>query len=197
MSEKEDHQKIRGALLALADNDTQGLPCPTNLDRPSVFPCPESVIALFHLPATDRLLNYDGSIATHAAQSMRDKNNPHRLMQQVPAGLSQLSHLPSQESGDDPEWHYGIEEVSDTEDYGHSRKVLSRHYDDVTEAIHNSNAKEEFEQEVKEFMNEITVRPRAQAIILSSSKDPSSKGLRLSMIPASSKRRKTHGTRHY
>jgi hypothetical protein len=47
MSEKEDHQKIRGALLALADNDTQGLPCPTNLDRPSVFPCPESVIALF------------------------------------------------------------------------------------------------------------------------------------------------------
>jgi hypothetical protein len=46
-------------------------------------------------------------------------------MQQVPAGVFQLSHLPSQESRDDAEWHYGIEEVSDTEDYGHSRKVLS------------------------------------------------------------------------
>jgi hypothetical protein len=159
MSEKEDQQKIRVALLALANNDTQGLPCPTNLDRPSVFPCPESVIALFHLPATDRLFKYDSSIATHTAQSMRDKNNPHRLMQQVPAGLSQLSHLPSQESGDDTEWHYGIEEVSDTEDYGHSRKVFSRHYNDVTEAIHNCNAKEEFEQEVKEFMNEIGYHP--------------------------------------
>jgi hypothetical protein len=79
-------------------------------------------------------------------------------MQQVPAGLSQLSHLPSQESGDDAEWYYGIEEVSDTEDYGHSRKVLSQYYNDVTEAIHNSNAKEEFEQEVKEFLNQITVR---------------------------------------
>ena len=144
----------------MADNDTQGLPCPTNFDRPSVFPCPESVFAKFHLPATDRLLNYDSSIATHAAQSMRAKNNPHRLMQQVPAGLSQLSHLPSQESGDDAEWHYGIEEVSDTEDYGHSRKVLSRHYNDP-----------------------------------SSSKDPSTKGLRLPMIPASSKRQKTHGTK--
>jgi hypothetical protein len=77
MSEKEDHQKIRGALLALAENDTQGLPCPTNLDKPIVFLCPESVIALFHLPATDRLLNYDSTTATHAAQSMRDRNNPH------------------------------------------------------------------------------------------------------------------------
>ena len=67
----------------------------------------------------------------------------------------------------------------------------------MTEAIHKSNAKEEFEQEEKEFMNEITVRARAQAIIPSSSKDPSSKGLRLSMIPASSKRQKTHGTKHY
>jgi hypothetical protein len=73
MSEKEDQQKIRVALLALADNDTQGLSCPTNLDKPIDFPCPDSVIALFHLPATDRLLNYDSSTATHAAQSMRDR----------------------------------------------------------------------------------------------------------------------------
>jgi hypothetical protein len=77
MPEKEDHQNIRGALLALADNDTQGLPCPTSLDKSMDFPCPNWVIALFHLPATYRLLNYDSSTATHAAQSMRKRNNPH------------------------------------------------------------------------------------------------------------------------
>jgi hypothetical protein len=102
---------------------------------------------------------------------MRDRNNPHGLMQLVPVGLSQLSHLPSQESGDDDDWNYGIEELSDTEDYDHSRKVLSRHYNDMTEAIHNSNAKEEFEKELKEILNSITVRARAQAMIPSSSKD--------------------------
>jgi hypothetical protein len=57
MSEKEDHQKIKGAFLALADNDTQGLPGPTSLDKPMDFPCPDWVIALFHLPSTDRSLN--------------------------------------------------------------------------------------------------------------------------------------------
>jgi hypothetical protein len=61
MSKKEDHQKIRGALLALADNDTQGLPCPTKLNKPIDLPCPDSVIALFHLPATDCLLNYNNN----------------------------------------------------------------------------------------------------------------------------------------
>jgi hypothetical protein len=145
MSEKEDHQKIRGAFLALADNNTQGLPCSKKLDKSIDFPCPDSVIALFHLPATDRLLNYDSSTATHAAESIRDRNNPHQQMQQVPAGLSQLSHLPSQQNRDDDDWNFGIEDLSDTEDYGHSRKFFSRHYNDVTEAIHNSNANEALE----------------------------------------------------
>jgi hypothetical protein len=80
---------------------------------------------------------------------MRDRNDPHQLMQQVPAGLSQLSHLPTEESGDDDngqDWNFGVEqELSDTEDYSHSRKVLSCHYNDVAEAMHSSHAKEEFE----------------------------------------------------
>ena len=197
MSEKEDHQKLRCAFLALADNDTQGVPCPTNLDEPIDFPCPDNVIARFHLPATDRLLNYDSSIAIDAAEVMRERNNPHRLRNQVPAGLSQLSHLQSQESGDDYDWQCGIEELSDTEDYSHSRKVLSCHYNDVTEAIHNSHAKEEFEKELKELLNNMTGRARAQAIVPTSSKDQSSNGRCLSMLPPSSKRRKTHGTKHY
>jgi hypothetical protein len=128
---------------------------------------------------------------------MRDRNNPHQLMQQVPAGLSQLSYLPSEQNGDGDDWNYGMEELSDTEDYGHSRKVLSRHYNDVTEAIHNLDAKEDPENELKEILNTMTVKARAHAIVPSSSKDQSSNGQRLSMIPASSKRQKTHGTKHY
>jgi hypothetical protein len=142
-------------------------------------------------------LNYDSSTATHAAQSMRDRNNPHQLMQQVPAGLSQLSYLLSEQDGDGDDWKYGIEELSDTEDYGHSRKVLSRLYNEVTEAIHNSDAKEDLENKLKEILNTMTVKARAHAILPSSSKDQSSNGQRLSMIPASSKRQKTHGTKHY
>jgi hypothetical protein len=107
--------------------------------------------------------------------------------------ISLLSYLLSSSHWD---WLIDIEDLLDTEDYGHSRKVLSRHYDDVTEAIHNSNAKEEFENELKQILNTMTVRARAHAIIPSSSKDQSSKGNPLSMIPASSKRQKTHGTKH-
>jgi hypothetical protein len=118
-------------------------------------------------------------------------------MQQVPTGLSQLNHLPSQQNRNDDDWNFGIEELSDTEDYGHSRKVLSCHYNDVTEAIHNSNAKEALEKELKEILNTMTVKARAHAIVPSSFKDQTSKGQRLSMIPASSKRQKTHGTKHF
>jgi hypothetical protein len=75
--------------------------------------------------------------------------------------------------------------------------AAASHYNDVTEAIHNLNTKEAFENELKEILNTMTVRARAHDIIPSSSKDPSSKGKRLSLIPASSKRRKTHGTKHY
>jgi hypothetical protein len=118
-------------------------------------------------------------------------------MQQVPAGLSQLSYLPSEQDGDGDDWKYGIEELSDTEDYGHSRKVLSRHYNEVTEAINNLDAKEDLENELEEILNTMTVKARAHTILPSSSKDQSSNGQRLSMIPASSKRQKTHGTKHY
>jgi hypothetical protein len=44
----------------------------------------------------------------------------------------------------------------------------------VTEAIHNSSAEEEFEKELEEILNTITLRAQAQAIIPSYLKDPSS-----------------------
>jgi hypothetical protein len=42
-------------------------------------------------------------------------------MQEVPAGLSQLSHLPIEESSDHntQEWNFAVEDLSDTEDYSH------------------------------------------------------------------------------
>jgi hypothetical protein len=49
----------------------------------------------------------------------------------------------------------------------------------------------------KEILKNMTVKAWADAIVPSSSKDQSSKGQRLSMILASSKRQKTHGTKHY
>jgi hypothetical protein len=76
-------------------------------------------------------------------------------------------------------------------------KVLSRHYNNVTEAIHNSDANVALKNELKEILNTMTVKARAHAIVPSSSKDQSSKGQRLSMIPANSKRRNTHKTKHY
>jgi hypothetical protein len=65
---------------------------------------------------------------------MKDRNNPTQIQEAVPAGLSQMSHLPSQGDCDScsQDWMYGVEELSDTEDYSHSRKVISHHYNEVT-----------------------------------------------------------------
>jgi hypothetical protein len=193
-STKQDHHKSRMALLALASQDTKGLPCPQTLDNPSSFSYPDNVIDAFYQPTTDRLLNYDSSTAMSAVQVMKDRSNPIQNPVAVPAGLSQISHLPSQTDCDScsGSWSYGVEELSDTEDYSHSRKVLSRHYNEVTEAINNSHEKEELETELKIFLNNLTVRARGVAAVKSSSK-----GERVSMLPTSSKRRKTHGTKHY
>jgi hypothetical protein len=52
-----DHEKSKQALMALASNDTPGLPCPERLDSPTMFACPQHVFDSYHKPATDRLLN--------------------------------------------------------------------------------------------------------------------------------------------
>jgi tryptophan synthase beta subunit len=84
-----------------------------------------------------------------------------------------------------------MEEVSDTEDYRDSRRVLSRHYNELSEAFNNSDEKDTLEEEFKEIMNQYIGRARGTALIPSSLK-----GHRISMTPASSRKRKTHGTQH-
>jgi hypothetical protein len=193
LSNKKDHSRTKQALLLLAEDDTQGLACPGRLDSPTIYLCPDHVFASFHKPATDRLLNYDSSEAIGALQRTRDKNNPNRFPELVPAGMSQVSFLPELDGAesDDGNWNNEMEELSDTEDYGHSRKVLSRHYNELSEAFNNSRAKESLEHDFMRVMNEFIVKARGSAIVVSSSK-----GQRVSMLPASSRRRKTHGS-HY
>jgi hypothetical protein len=82
MSKKKDHQKMKEALMALANNDTLGLPCPENLDcplNPLTFPCPEHIFDSFYKPVTDCLLNYNGLDAITAVQLLLDRNNTLRL----------------------------------------------------------------------------------------------------------------------
>ena len=53
-SQYDDHLPIKNALIALANNDTHGLPCPTQLDDPITYNCPEHILrASIPLPAID------------------------------------------------------------------------------------------------------------------------------------------------
>jgi hypothetical protein len=122
---------------------------------------------------------------------MKDRNNPNRFQASVPAGLSQVSCLPGDDAIDSDilgDWNYPLEEVSDAEDYTNSRSVLSRHYNELSEAFTNSRDKENLEKEFMKLMNDFTARARGSAYAPSTSK-----GHRVSMLPASSKRRKHHG----
>ena len=194
MSKKIDHQKSREAMIALAKNDTEGLPCPGRLDDPRLYVCPEYLYEGFYMPASERLLNYESHDAIAALQLMKDRNNPRQLVESVPAGLSQMSNLPAQDAfgSDNDNWDFGMEELSDTEDYGHLRKVLSRHFNELSEAFHNSKDKELLEVEFKKIMNDFTIKARGSAAIASSSQ-----GERVSMLPPSSRKRKTHGCNNY
>ena len=113
MSKRKDHQEMKEALMALANNNTVGLPCPENLDCPLAFSCPEHIFESFHKPVTDRLLNYNSLDAMGASQLLHDRNNPLCHPEAIPAGLSQVSYLPTQED----DWSHSMEELSDTVNY--------------------------------------------------------------------------------
>ena len=194
LSKAKDHIRTKEALIALAENDTLGVACPLTLDSPLTYSCPDHVLESFHTPATDRLLNYESYDAIAAVQLLKDRSNPVQLPEDVPAGMSQLSHLPDDDDDHYPvdDWLNSIEELSDDEDYRDSRRVLSRHFNELSEAINNSRMKESLEVQFKVIMNDFIVKARGSAAVPSASQ-----GTRVSMLPASSSRRKTHGTKHY
>jgi hypothetical protein len=194
LSNKKDHQKSKQALIALATNDTPGLPCPGRLNSLTTFQCSDHVFYAYYKPTTDHLLNYDSHVAIAAVQLMHNRNNLVHLPENVPAGLSQLSFLPDQEDNvsDTDDWIHLIEELSDTEDYQDSRKVILRHCNKLAEAFNNSKEKHSLEEEFMKIMNDYIVCAHGTATIPSLSK-----GHQISMLPTSSKHRKTHGTQHY
>jgi hypothetical protein len=149
-------------MIALAANDTLGLPCPGRLDCPLSFTYPTQVFGNFYMPVTDQILNYTSYDAIGALQLMNDRNNPFRLLETVPMGSSQLSQLPNPEEyhDDGDDWLHPMEELSDIDNYRDSRKVLSQHYNELSEAFNNSKQKECLEEEFKTLMNKSTIRAR-------------------------------------
>ena len=194
LSKTPDHQKSKEALFALANNDTLGLPCPEGITSPTEYSCPSAVFDAYYTPATHRLLNYNGPEAPAALQAMKDRNHANRFPDPVPAGLSQVSHLQSASDDEEfEEWNNDIEELSDTEEYQDSRKILSRHYNELSEAFTNAVDKDSLEVELMKVMNDFIVRARGTTAVSTSKKG---KGSRVSMLPPSSQRRKTHGTNY-
>jgi hypothetical protein len=104
-----------------------------------------------------------------------------------------MSCLPVQEAIDseDGNWNYDIEELLDTKDYGYSKIVCSCHYNELSEAFNNSKEKESLEVGFKGIMNDFILKACGFADI-----PASSQGQRVSMLPPSSRKRKTYGTNY-
>jgi hypothetical protein len=90
------------------------------------------------------MLSYDCSKPVIALQLMIHRKNPNLIQEAVPAGLSQASHLPTQEENDsyggdwDGEWNHLLEDFFEDEDYDHTRNIsLIREWNESTEAIGN------------------------------------------------------------
>ena len=73
-----------------------------------------------------------------------------------------------------------IEELSDNKGYRDSRRVLSQHYNELSEAFNNSKMKETLETEFKVIMNEYIVKAGGSAA-----------------IPSTSQCSSFHGTKHF
>jgi hypothetical protein len=129
-------------------------------------------------------LDYDSFDAMGAIQLLQDRNNLLHLPDAVPAGLSQVSYLPSQDDHEsiDANWSHTMEELDDTEDYQDSRKVLSRHNNKLLGAFNNAKEKELLEVKFKKIMNDFIVRAHGTAAIQSTSQ-----GNSISMLSGSSK----------
>jgi hypothetical protein len=147
---------------------------------------PEHIFEPFYKPRTDCLLNYNGFTAIGAIQLLLVRSNRLHLPDAVPAGLLQLSYLPT--SQDDNEsindnWSHTMEELSGMEDCRDSRKVLSRYHKKMSLAFNNSKEKESLEVQFKKIMNDIIVRARSSTAAIPST----SQGNHVAMLPSSSK----------
>lgn len=186
----------------LYQHDTKGLCVPDGfiLDLSDTFTPPQWVCNLRSDPVEARVLNYDTNHVLHALT--RWKMRSHTLQTAPPAGFSQASLL-----GNDTEDPFGEsfnidqhfdETVSEQVDVDipdstiHTSEKYKKLYYDATEAAFSCTNRDQQEEKLFSFLNSFIAECHGMTPL---SQAPS--GHRISMIPANSKRQKTHGTSHY
>ena len=80
-----------------------------------------------------------------------------------------------------------------TEIPAHFRDVLMKEFEDMVEAIQNSDSREKLQRKAREMFQDITAEANGSC---NDSKNNTSTGKRQSMKAPFTKRRKTHGTDH-
>ena len=191
---------IQKTLWSLSRNDTTGVPCPV-LPEQDKYEVPEYILELLGSPAECRVLNYTDSLSSVSLRELMDRRNANRMLDNadVPMGLSQTSHFDDDvnvtfgEYDDDGAFGYVMNQdgIPKPGDQASTKEILSSAFYDAVEAIHNSNSKGKYEQELLAVFHELQMRANADC-------DANKKraGKRISMFPPNSKRKKTHGTKH-
>ena len=176
--------------MNLAKNDTTGVVCP-DLPVQDEYIVPRNVIQLLHSPAECRVLNYKDELSALALRELQDCRNHVGMdgASSVPPGLSQTSYFGEEDEGL-AEFITNTTEFDETDKF-HSSEILKSIFYDTTEAINNSNMKSELEKEFMIVFNKFAAKARGVC-----NSNMFWKGRRISMLPANSKRKKTHGTKH-
>ena len=190
MSTDNRHAEIKKTLMALAKNDTTGVHCPV-LPSQNDYNVPDHVLQVLHSPAECRVLNYRDELSAQALRELQDRQNHVGMdgSSGVPPGLSQTSYF-----GEDGE---GLADFItnttefDNNDKFHTSEVLKCAFYDTAEAINNSSSKSELEENLLQVFNEFMAKARGNC-----DANTFQGGHRISMLPANSKRKKTHGTKH-
>ena len=147
---------------------------------------------MLHSPAECRVLNYKDDLSASALRQLQDRSN-HAVLGEssiVPAGLSQTSYF-------DEDGHSGLADfITNTDEFDqddkyHSSALLKNAFYDAAEAINNSDSKEKLERELMKVLNKFSTVARGDC-----EANKKKGGRRMSMFPANSKRKKTHGTKH-
>jgi hypothetical protein len=197
VSNSPKYQAIRDVLKQLMANDTKGLRCPDDLESLELYQSSEEVIAALELlssHAAIRVANYKLHQVHSATGYNTDRNLPSRYAaNSIPAGLSQASHLPD----DSDEWpdfsindHYEDEDEFDRAGKSVAQEFRSLFFE-CADAIARSENVAELKHKWHNSLQQILVEARSS---VNTGDIP--KGSRVSMIPANSRRTKTHGTNY-
>lgn len=168
VSNLSEHRNIILALRRLAENDTKGLHCPSDLQEERSYLIDSDMEATFLAPARDRVLNYTKEQVEAAFPSSDDEDFGL-------GGFSQISAV--DDFADHPMY-----EIADPDNTIFER--LKKQFYDCVEAIQNSG-EVHLEEELAKKLDELTLRARKS--------DEAPSGKVVSLLPANSKKRKATG----